>query len=192
MWIAAPGVHRTNRPSSIAAKAVTAIAASILAGGVAGSLLGFLGSHMKTTLSPLVLATSLWLLVAAAIGMRLPQVDRETSQSLLNRGPLVWASINGGLLGVAITSRIGFISWYLVPLSSLASQSAVLGALIWGLYGAARLSVTAWFAYVLQQTQGKPMPMVRTVLGMRPYATRALRIAAALGAGVLIVFSAVS
>jgi hypothetical protein len=48
---------------------------------------------------------------------------------------------NGALLGLAVTSRIGFWLWYVVPLAAFLSAAPVAGAIVWGLYGLARLRV---------------------------------------------------
>lgn len=81
------------------------------------------------------------LTLAPLLRVPLPQRDVETPQVLLHRGPLWWAMGNGALLGLAVTSRIGFWLWYVVPIGCLVSGSPVTGALVWGLYAVARLAV---------------------------------------------------
>jgi hypothetical protein len=90
-------------------------------------------------------------LVAAPLVLprRVPQLDRETDQNLLSRGPYVWALANGALLGAGFTSRIGYWIWYLVPLGCVIAGSPGLGALIWAGYGFTRLGIAAGLAYRL-------------------------------------------
>jgi hypothetical protein len=76
-----------------------------------------------------------------------PQLDRETEQSLLHRGPIVWALANGGQLGLGFTSRIGFWSWYLVPVGAFLIADPAFGAIAWGTYGLVRLLVAVSTAY---------------------------------------------
>jgi hypothetical protein len=58
--------------------------------------------------------------------------ERETEQSLLHRGPVIWAVANGGQLGLGFTSRIGFWSWYLMPIGIFLLADPLVGALAWG------------------------------------------------------------
>ena len=81
----------------------------VLAAAVAGSLAGAVGSLLPADVR-LALATmgALTLAVLPQIrGLRVLQFDRETAQSLLAFGPLEWALMNGALLGVGLTNRLG-------------------------------------------------------------------------------------
>lgn len=72
---------------------------------------------------------------------RLPQISRETEQSLLSHGPFEWATANGFLLGLGFTSRIGYWIFYLVPVGCLVTGSPIFAAAIWGMYGLTRLGI---------------------------------------------------
>ena len=71
----------------------------------------------------------------------LPQVNRETSQVLLDRGPLHWAAVNDGLLGIAVSSRLATWLWYVLPLVVLVSGRLWVGVLVFATYGALRLGL---------------------------------------------------
>lgn len=116
----------------------------------------------------------------------LPQLNRETEQALLHRGPLQWAALNGALLGLGFTSRIGFWTWYLIPLACLTSGSSRAGLVIWGIYGLVRMGATvaaaAWMRLV------PAMVVVSdTLLDGRGFARRTTRVAALLLAATLVV-----
>lgn len=123
--------------------AVFALASTLCAAGV-GAFLGLLGGLASTqtriavgALAALALAI---LGVAYLTGRYRSMVQRncETAQAWLDRGPLQWATMNGASLGVGFMSRLGFVSWYVIPVASFLSGDAVLGAIIFGVYGAAR------------------------------------------------------
>jgi len=69
---------------------------------------------------------------------RLIEINRETSQALLELGPIRWSVVNGAALGVGFVSRIGFAAWYAIPLTALGFGDPLLGSLVFGAYGAAR------------------------------------------------------
>lgn len=54
-----------------------------------------------------------------------------------------WAIRNGASLGLGFTSRLGFWIWYLIPASSFLLGEPLLGAALYGLYGAVR-SIAVW------------------------------------------------
>lgn len=64
--------------------------------------------------------------------------SRETPQRWVHFGALGWAVRNGLALGYGATSRIGFWSWYAVPLGALLGGDPVAGALVYGGYGLTR------------------------------------------------------
>lgn len=133
-------------------KTIAAVVGSTAAGALAGAGLGALGATASATArSGLVTALAV-VGVALSIGgwgagvKLLPQVDRETEQSLLHHGPLRWAAENGALLGLGFTSRLGTWLWYTVPAAALVSGSPASGALVYGLYGFARLLIPSLLA----------------------------------------------
>lgn len=125
-------------------RAVVYSLASSLAGLAAGALLGAAGSLLPRDLR--VALGSLLALVAIAIGglelggrpVRLPQRDHETPQGWVHAGPWGWAVRNGLALGWGATSRIGFWLWYAIPVGAALSGRPVLGAALYGTYGAVR------------------------------------------------------
>ena len=66
------------------------------------------------------------------------EINRETSQALLELGPIRWSVVNGAALGVGFVSRIGFAAWYAIPLTAVGFGDPLLGSLVFGAYGAAR------------------------------------------------------
>jgi hypothetical protein len=96
---------------------------------------------VRTTLIAQVLASIVGALalVELAIGKApLLQVDRETPAAWLRAGRVRWGIYTGAMLGFGGLTRLGFIGWYLVPITVLAARSAIVGAAIWGVYGALR------------------------------------------------------
>lgn len=84
------------------------------------------------------------------------QINRETPESLLSRGPLLWSAANGALLGLAVTSRIGFWLWYMIPIGVFLSASPIAGAVIWGSYGLVRLGVLGIIAARMRRSEAAP------------------------------------
>lgn len=126
----------------------TKLAIYILAAGsaaaAAGAALGAAGSLLSTELGA-VLATLLGLVgvylgASETVGRRLKllQRDTETPQRWMEHGAFSWAALNGAALGVGFTTRIAFALWYVVPAASLLAGSPLVGATIYGAYGAAR------------------------------------------------------
>lgn len=103
---------------------------------------------------------------------RLPQVNRETEQSLLSIGPIKWALANGFLLGLGFTSRIGHWIWYLIPLGCFVVGSPGHGAAIWGTYGAARLGIAAAVAWKMHRRPNRMADLSRSLLSLRPLMQR--------------------
>lgn len=193
--MATSGVHRMKSSWPLWAKAALSTAASIVASSSVGMLLGWVGEQVGLLAR---VAWTLTLLAAVVVGasfsLRLPQIDRETSQVLLHLGPGWWALINGGLLGLGFTSRIGFWGWYLLPITAFASASVAYGGAIWATYGATRLAVTAVVAMRMQRgvseaIPGRPGAPERIMLKLayaRPTVVRRLRPATSLFAVVLL------
>jgi hypothetical protein len=115
----------------------------------------------------MVLATLL-AIAPFAWPQRLPQVNRETEQSLLGRGPLAWALANGSLLGLGFTSRIGYWIFYLVPVGCFVVGSPALGALIWGAYGFTRLGAASLLAFRMHTMPGRMGELSKRLLALQP------------------------
>lgn len=116
---------------------------------------------------------------------RLPQINRETEQSLLSRGPFVWALVNGFLLGVGFTSRLGYWIFYLFPLGCLVVGSPPLGALIWGTYGLTRLGTATLLALQMHRTPTRMADLSRRLLTLQPAMRHASNPATAVCAALL-------
>lgn len=137
-------MHRNQAGSTWVRKAVTFNAAAVLAGLGAGAALGFLGGLLpeqpRIGVALLLCAAAIPVAVLELTGRRLPPLQRnhETPQRWLHRGPIRWAIRNGAVLGIAVTSRLGFWLWYVVPLAALLSGSAWWGMVDYGTYGGVR------------------------------------------------------
>lgn len=155
----------------LAAVSVVAAAAS---GAVAGALAGLIGGLAAAPVRVVtgMLAAFLIAIAALARPSRMPQFDRETEQGLLGLGPVTWAAVNGSLLGLGFTSRIGYWAWYLIPVGILAVGSPTAGAAIWGAYAFTRLAIAAGVAAHMHR-QPRRMPDISSkILGLRPAARR--------------------
>lgn len=165
------------------------VAASAAGAGV-GALLGLLSGTVELGARAL-LSGLLYLALALGAGVRRApplQVDRETDRQHLHLGPLRWAAVNGAQLGLGFTSRIGFWSWYLLPVGILMTGDWRVGALAWGLYGAGRTVAAVAVAYA-SPTSERLLTNSTALLGLRGRAaatTRAVTIAAGIGLAVLV------
>jgi hypothetical protein len=137
-------VHRNQAGWGWIVKAVVYTLSSALAGLVTGAVLGAAGDLLPLDFR--LAAGSILAVIAIAVGgleffgrrVRLPQLDCETPQRWVHRGPLGWATRNGITLGFGATSRIGFWLWYVVPLGAFLVGDPRLGAIIYGTYGLVR------------------------------------------------------
>jgi hypothetical protein len=135
-------VHRTGTDAPWWAKATLSTLAAGCAGAAGGALLGTVGSAVDIPArAGIGTAIGISLVILPLLRVPVPQRDHETPQFLLHHGPLVWSLANGMLLGSAVTNRIGFWLWFLVPAGCLLSGSPLLGAALWGTYALARLLV---------------------------------------------------
>ncbi len=117
-----------------------------ISGFAAGAVVGLAGTILKTPERLAVgLAASLAVACAAVLKMGLPQRDREAPRALLKLPSLIWAAGNGAVLGLAVTTRIGFWIWYFVPIAAFATGPRR-GAQIWMLYASVRLLSTGLLA----------------------------------------------
>lgn len=72
------------------------------------------------------------------------QRDKETPQSRVHDGPVLWPIKNGLALGFGAITRIGFWLWYVIPISSFLIGDPFLGTLIYGIYSFTR-GIAVWF-----------------------------------------------
>lgn len=167
---------RTSKRAPWWHKAAVAVVSSTAAGSIAGAGLGALGAVASDTVRAGLLSALALLGVALVIGgwaggvKLLPQLDRETEQRLVHHGPLRWAAENGALLGLGFTSRLGTWLWYTVPAAALASASPRGGAMVYGLYGFARLFVPSVLAGISVRRMTEDV--AAEVLPFRPRAIR--------------------
>lgn len=117
-------------------------------------------------------ATAVGMLLAITVGLVTRpdeplQFDRETHQRLLHFGPLRWSLVNGGLLGLGITSRVGYWLWYVVPVGTWGVGSWWAGGAIWGLYGFGRLAATGVLAGTLANGLVSESQLSRSLLETR-------------------------
>jgi hypothetical protein len=166
---------------------VTTIAAGAVAGATAGATLAGLGGLMSLDVRVSLGLLGGLLLAPASVLSRipLPQLSRETEQALLHRGPVEWATLNGALLGLGFTSRIGFWTWYFVPLTCLTSGSTGAGAVIWGSYGFMRMALPVAAAVRMRRVPAMVV-VADALLGRLQLARRATNVAALLLAVILV------
>jgi len=74
-------------------------------------------------------------------GHRLIQRDTETEFRWVEQSSFRWATKTGAVLGVGIATRIGFWTWYIIPLTALASGRWSDASVTWGAYGASRAAM---------------------------------------------------
>ena len=141
---------------------------------MAGGLTGVAGQVVPFT-ARVAVGTLLFLALTAAPLLardRLLQVNRETEQNLLSKGPFTWALANGFLLGLGFTSRIGYWIWYLIPLGCFVLGSPAHGAVIWGTYGCTRLGIAVVVASMMHRRPSRMSELSRRLLGLRPTVRR--------------------
>lgn len=134
-------------------KATTYLIASMAGAALSGAGVGWLGqavaydARVVAALLLAVVATVIATLELAGRRLAVLQCDRETPQSWIHQGAIGWALRNGLALGCGALSRVGFWSWYVVPVSAFLLADPAVGALIYASYGAAR-GLGAW-AYLV-------------------------------------------
>jgi len=154
--IATAGGRRGQGNRDWRVKAALFSLAALGAAAACGAGLGWLGSLIPER--GRVVGVSLFAIVFMAAGLAqlrpasriwLWERDCETAQAWLQLGALRWAIVNGAALGTGFLSRIGVISWYVVPLAAVGFGSPELGAILYGLYGGIRgLAVWLWIAWL--------------------------------------------
>lgn len=148
---------------------------------LAGSIIPAHQRFATGTLLALVVAVA-----AIAAPKLVPQLNRETKQSMLAFGPLRWATANGFLLGTGFASRIGYWIFYVFAAGCLvlpAGAAAFAGAC----YGGTRLGVAAGMAAWLHQHPDEMGRLSQSLLRARPTTDRYAGIAAAVGGVILAV-----
>jgi hypothetical protein len=149
--IARPDVPRGNA-GPWQGRAAVYTAAAAISGTFSGAVLGSLGA--ATPLQLRVLIAMALAACAIAVGIRqtcgavpVLQCNRETPRRWLQQGYLRAALKNGVALGNGSTTRVGFWSWYAIPLGALLIGDVGLSALVYGVYGTVRaLAVWLWLA----------------------------------------------
>lgn len=124
------------------------VAIYMLAGAVSGVMAGValgaaghaIDAEARVVIALVVacVATAGGLIEIAGGKVPLLQCNRETPRRWVARGPAYWAVRNGLSLGCGATTRIGFAIWYLVPAAAFLSASPLVGAMLFGVYGATR------------------------------------------------------
>jgi hypothetical protein len=144
-------------------------------GAVAGGVVGSIGALVPVAFRVAVgTALALVLVVVPLLWLRwLPQIDRETDQDLLGRGPVIWALANGFLLGTGVTSRIGYWIFYLLPVGCFVAGSTLWGAVVWATYGFTRLGSVVLLAWSMRRRPTGMLELSTTLLARRPALRRA-------------------
>ena len=130
-------------------KATIYVLASTVGAAFAGAALGTIGQvialdhRVAAGLALAVVAVAMGLFGLAKVPIGVLQCGRETPQSWINLGGIAWSMRNGLALGCGVTSRVGFWSWYLIPVASLMVADPLSGLVIYASYGAVR-GLGAW------------------------------------------------
>lgn len=185
MWVAASGGHRMGKEAPWWAKAVVSTLAAAAGGATMGATVGALGGLLDMPLRvALGVAAGALVVVLPLLRVPLPQRNRETPQDLLYRGPYGWSLVNGVLLGSAVTNRIGFWLWYLVPAGSFVTGSAEFGAAIWGAYALTRLVVIDAVALAIVVRPAAVTQLTSRLVVARPRIQPVMTALAVVGGGV--------
>ncbi len=152
-------MYRNQASRSWVSKAVVYSLSSALAGLTTGVILGAVGSLLPLDIR--LAAGSILAVGAVAIGgleffgrrVQPLQLDCETPQRWVRRGPFAWAVRNGLTLGFGATSRIGFWLWYAVPLGAFLVGNPVFGAVTYGTYGLLRALGAVVILLVMMRTK---------------------------------------
>lgn len=133
--------------------------AAVLAGGFAGSIAGLVGAAASApgaAAAKLVVATLAVLMVFDGFGLHVPvlQRDRETPKTWVDAGRVRWATYTGAALGFGALTRLGFLAWYLIPLTAFLSRAWWAGAAIWATYGAVRTAASLTLGWWRLRSRG--------------------------------------
>lgn len=146
--------------------------AALVAGFAAGISLGALGGIVLTNSARTAFAITVGV-GAILLGsldlighpIRVPQRNRETPRRWLRWRASLAAARNGLALGTGWNTRIGFWLWFVVPLGSFISGSAVMGGVIYGVYGLTR-GLGPWLLLGLHRIEQRVPSMERGDVGM--------------------------
>lgn len=130
-----------------------AVTAAVLSGLALGTLGGATDPTTRAGTATLLAAAGLLVGVVRLAGARLAplQCDRETPQSWLQQGLRMAVIKNGLALGNGATTRLGFWSWYVIPVSALLLGDPLAGAAVYGVYGFTRgMSAWIWIALTVR------------------------------------------
>lgn len=142
-------MHRNQAGSDWVSKAVIFSVATTGGGVALGVLFGAIGSllplHARIAIASVagVVAVAIGALEVANKAVPVIQCNRETPQQWVHLGPLRWAARNGLALGCGATTRVGFWSWYSIPIAALLVGQIDIAAVICGVYGLVR-GLCAW------------------------------------------------
>lgn len=142
--ITSSAVQRNQGRSRWFIKAGIFLASSAVAAIAVGALLGFLGSFIaveaRASIGALIGCVLIVIGGLDILGYAptVLEFDRETPQRWMSQGPIRASLLNGWVLGVGILSRIGFWLWYVIPFGSFLFGEVVVGAIVFGSYGALR------------------------------------------------------
>jgi hypothetical protein len=115
------------------------LAVSIVVAALAGATLGALGQLVALPIRSVLGICAVLAIAVAAVSRPLPwQFERETSIRWLEYQDWRTAAYNSASLSLGFTTRIGFWMFYLVPIGAFMSGHALVGALVYSIYGTAR------------------------------------------------------
>ncbi len=128
--------------SSAVAGAILLLAATA-AGALVGATLGLLGALLSPVTVVVVWGAAGVIVASLVLGRPLLQRDRETPRRWLELRDWRAAAFSGALLGSGLFTRLGFWSFYALPLAAFGGASAPFGASVFAFYAAARV-VSSW------------------------------------------------
>lgn len=168
-------------------------AAGLIGGAAAGAIVGATAHFAADRARPeAMIAVGLSVIVVlvldlAGVRIRLVQRDVETPKEWLDQGRVSWALKTGATLGSGIFTRVGFWSWYMLPISAAATAEWWRGAIVCGLYGLVRTSGSVMVGLPRFGAPRLSAVDPRTLLAARHAARRVSNLAGVLVALVIIV-----
>ena len=150
----------------------------MLAGAAAGAIVAAvvsLGGSTGQLVAGAIAMLLLPILSLDVIGIRIHLVQRntETPKRWIDEGRYHWAFKNGAALGFGGSTRLGFWSWYLIPIAAGAAGSTPAGAMIWGGYAFVRTATSIAFGRGRFGGVTPRFLLPRQLLNGRGFATRA-------------------
>jgi hypothetical protein len=156
-------------------KAIIFAGTATIAGASTGAVLGALGAMVPSDVRAVITAAlaisggaiALVELITGSRG-RPWEINRETNQVWMNRGPFVASLLNGMTLGAGWPTRLGFWAWYILPVAAFYTGSFAFGATILGLYGLVRGAFPVLLAtYIATIKKGDAIDVQDRLLTMR-------------------------